>query len=47
MIAVIDFDGIAIVTSSIARFSPYQIERFVTSNAVATTEEDEAGGGRT
>ena len=45
MIAVIDFDGIAIVTSSIARFSPYQIERFFTSNAVAATEEDGVGGG--
>ena len=45
MIAVIDFVGIPIVTWLIARFSPYQMERFFTSNAVAATEEDGVGGG--
>ncbi len=45
MIAVIDFDGIAIVTSLIACFSPYQMERFFTSNAVAARAEIGAEGG--
>jgi len=45
MIAVIDFVGSEIETLLIARFSPYQMERFFTSNAVVATEEDEVGGG--
>src|SRR5947199_2907139 len=44
MIAVTAFDATSIVTLSIARFSPYQMERFFTSNVCAAGISASGGG---
>src|SRR5262249_52843710 len=44
MIAVTALEAISIVTLSMARFSPYQIERFFTSNVRAGTDSSTGGG---